>query len=42
MPQIQEHRDVQEVVRAHAGWVFACAKRRARACRERLWYAGGL
>ena len=30
MPQTQEDRNVQEVVRAHAGWVFACAKRRVR------------
>ena len=30
MPQTQEHREVQEVVRAHAGWVFACAKGRVR------------
>ena len=30
MPQIQEHREVQDVVRAHAGWVYACARRRVR------------
>ena len=30
MPQTQEHREVQDVVRAHAGWVFACAKGRVR------------
>ena len=30
MALIQEHREVQEVVRAQAGWVYACARRRVR------------
>ena len=30
MALIQEHREVQEVVREQAGWVYACARRRVR------------